>query len=517
MIVRTFAQLIAISASLILTGFAGPPALADSGDIIFDRSQDAESLDAARVSTTLSLQVMGQIYETLLNLDSKGQIVGGLASAYQASRDNKTFTFQIRSNIKCQDGSIFDAASAKWNIDRTINPKTGSPNASSYGDITSTSVAGNRLTITLAEPYSPLPTFLTSVQSLMMCPSTVHGANITPIGTGPWRFVDWARNDRIILARNPDFINYNPLVTDHGPPFEKRLIFRVVPEGSLRVAALKTGQATFVEPSLADATDLTKDKDYKVYTGSQRTGQLAYLGFTTKIPPLNDVRVRRALGYAIDRRALTDIGFDDLVDPSTCPVAPRLLGYDPARCATWATSFDPAKAKALLKEAGYGAAHPLNLLFSVSPLQGWDDADVVIQQELRSVGVNARIEQRQFAAWVEFMSVKNRQTTGEPALWTMGMSGSDPDYLVFLWKPPGYAGGGVDDPVLQQMLVDQRRLSGDARAAELLDIQRLLLTKAYEIPLFSPGWFWLVASKSDVRGFKQGYTAMPIFNDVQLP
>ena len=267
MIVRTFAQLIAISASLILTGFAGPPALADSGDIIFDRSQDAESLDAARVSTTLSLQVMGQIYETLLNLDSKGQIVGGLASAYQASRDNKTFTFQIRSNIKCQDGSIFDAASAKWNIDRTINPKTGSPNASSYGDITGTSVAGNRLTITLAEPYSPLPTFLTSVQSLMMCPSTVHGANITPIGTGPWRFVDWARNDRIILARNPDFINYNPLVTDHGPPFEKRLIFRVVPEGSLRVAALKTGQATFVEPSLADATDLTKDKDYKVYTG----------------------------------------------------------------------------------------------------------------------------------------------------------------------------------------------------------------------------------------------------------
>ena len=115
------------------------------------------------------------------------------------------------------------------------------------------------------------------------------------------------------------------------------------------------------------------------------------------------------------------------------------------------------------------------------------------------------------------MSVKNRQTTGEPALWTMGMSGSDPDYLVFLWKPPGYAGGGVDDPVLQQMLVDQRRLSGDARAAKLLDIQRLLLTKAYEIPLFSPGWFWLVASKSDVRGFKQGYTAMPIFNDVQLP
>lgn len=517
MIVRSVAQLVGISALIVLIGLMEPPAFADPGDIIFDRSQDAESLDAARVSTTLSLQVMAQIYETLLNLDSRGQIVGGLASAYTASSDNKTFTFRMRPKIKCQDGSIFDASAAKWNIDRTINPKTGSPNASSYGDITGTSVAGNTLTINLGQPYSPLPTFLTSVQSLMMCPNTVHGADIAPIGTGPWRFVDWVRNDRIILARNAGFINDTPLVTNHGPPYEKRLIFRVVPEGALRVAALKTGQATFVEPSLADATGLAKNKNYTVYKGSQRTGQLAYLGFTTKIPPLNDVRVRRAIGYAIDRRALTDIGFDDLVDPSTCPVAPGLLGYDPGRCATWATSFDPAKAKALLKEAGYGPTHPLNLLFSVSPLQGWDDADVVIQQELRLVGVNARIEQRQFAAWVGFMSTKNRQTTGEPSLWTMGMSGSDPDYLVFLWKPPGYAGGGVDDPVLQQMLVNQRKLSGNDRAAELLDIQRLLLTNAYEIPLFSPGWFWLVASRSNVSGFKQGYTAIPIFNDVQLP
>ena len=115
------------------------------------------------------------------------------------------------------------------------------------------------------------------------------------------------------------------------------------------------------------------------------------------------------------------------------------------------------------------------------------------------------------------MSTKNRETTRTPAIWTMGMSGPDPDYLVFLWQPPGYAGQGVDDPALQTMLVEQRALSGAAREAKILEIQKFLLTNAYEIPLFSPGWFWLVASKSNVGGFQQGYTVMPIFNDVKLP
>ena len=99
----------------------------------------------------------------------------------------------------------------------------------------------------------------------------------------------------------------------------------------------------------------------------------------------------------------------------------------------------------------------------------------------------------------------------------MGMSGPDPDYLTFLFQPPGYAGQGIDDAALQKMLVEQRGLSGDARTQKILDIQKFLLVNAYEVPLFTPGWFWLACSKSDVTGFKQGYNAMPVFNDVKLP
>jgi peptide/nickel transport system substrate-binding protein len=494
----------------------GAAQAAGGKDIIFGRAQDADSLDPARVSTTISLQVMAQIYNNLLTMDANGKLHPGLASEWKGSSDAKTFTFKIRA-VKCHDGSMFNAAAAKWNIDRVIDPATASPNASSFGDIASTEVDGDELTIKLNKPYSPLPIFLANPLSLMMCPSTVHGADIRPVGTGPWRFVSWNRNNQLVLERNPDYRNDDPLVSNPGPPYGDRLIFRVIPEGAARMAALHTGEVNFAEPSLQDAAELAKNEKFKVYTGEKRTGQLAYVGFTAKIPPLNDPRVRQAVGYALDRNAMVEIGFNGLVEASGCSVAPGLQGYDPQKCAEWGQHYDPAKAKELLKQAGYGPDKPLQVVLSVSPQQGWDESFVVVQQELKAVGIEAKIETRQFASWVDYMSQKNRETTGTPAIWMMGMSGNDPDYLVFLWQPPGYAGQGVDDPTLQNLLVEQRALSGGARAQKILEIQKFLLTNAYEVPLFSPGWFWLVASKSNVEGFRQGYMTMPLFNDVKLP
>jgi peptide/nickel transport system substrate-binding protein len=506
----------AAAAALAAAVCIGAAQAAGSKDIVFARAEDADSLDSARVSSTISQQVMTQIYGNLLTMDASGELHPGLASEWKGSNDAKTFTFKIR-EVKCHDGSMFNAAAAKWNIDRVMDPATASPNASAYGDIASTAVDGDELTIKLNKPYSPLPDFLANPLSLMMCPSTVQGADIRPVGTGPWRFVSWDRNNQIVLERNPDYRNDNPLVSNSGPPYADRLIFRVIPEGPARMATLRTGEVSFAEPSLQDAADLAKDKDFKVYTGEKRTGQIAYVGFTAKIPPLNDPRVRQAVGYALDRNAMVEIGFNGLVEASGCSVAPGLQGYDPQKCAEWGQHYDPAKAKELLKQAGYGPDKPLRVELSVSPLQGWDESFVVIQQQLKAVGIEAEIETRQFATWVDYMSKRNRETTGTPAIWAMGTSGNDPDYLVLLLQPPGYAGQGIDDPTLQKMLVEQRALSGEARAQKLREIQKFLLTNAYWVPLFSPGWFWLVASKSDVEGFTQGYMTLPIFNDVKLP
>ena len=139
-----------------------------------------------------------------------------------------------------------------------------------------------------------------------------------------------------------------------------------------------------------------------------------------------------------------------------------------------------------------------------------------MQQQLAEVGINAEIETRTFATWIDHISAVNEQSEGKPTIWTMGMSGIDPDYLVFLYRRPGFVNQGIEDPAIDQMLREQRALTGDARREKLLEIQKVLLENAYEIPTYSPGWFWLQASRSDVKDFKQVHMVTPIFNDVTI-
>jgi ABC-type transport system substrate-binding protein len=494
--------------------WAGQAFAADT--IIVARPQDADSLDTHRVSTTISLQAMTQIYGNMVHMDAEANIVGGLAESYSLSEDGKTYTFKMRpGGVKCHDGTVFDAAAAQWNFDRVADPNTASPNASSYGDIVGTRVEGDNVIVELGAAYSALPAFLAGPLAHFMCPSTIQGEDVNPVGTGPWKFVNWDRNNEMVFERYEDHVNFHPMIENPGPPHMKRLIFKTITEGPARMAALKTGEVTFAEPSLQDAAQMKDDPEYIVYT-SPHSGQQAYIAFAHKIPPFDDVRARRAVGYAVDRNVFANIAFEGLVEATNCPIAPGLFGADQAKCQEWGTSYDSEKAKALLAEVGFGPDNPLEVIMSVSALQGWDESHVIMQQQLAEVGIKAKMEVRQFAAWVDHMSIVNDQTEGTPVVWTMGMSGMDPDYLVFLWQRPGYANQGIDDKVLDQMLREQRAVSGAARHEKLLEIQKFLLENAYEIPTWSPGWFWLQASKSNVKGFKQVHMVTPIFNDVTI-
>ena len=492
------------------------PAFAADDTIIVARPTDSDSLDTHRVSTTISLQVMTQIYGNMVHMDGDANIVGGLAESYSESADGKTYTFKMRpGGVPCHDGTVFDAKAAKWNFDRVSHPDTASPNASSYGGIVGTQIDGDNVIVELEAAYSALPAFLAGPLAHFMCPASIQGDDVTPVGTGPWKFVSWDRNNEIVLERFDNHVNYHPMIDNPGAPLMKRLVFKTITEGPARMAALKTGEVHFAEPSLQDAAEMKSDDEYTVYT-SPHSGQQAYIAFAHKIPPFDDVRARRAVGYAVDRNVFANIAFEGLVEATNCPIAPGLLAADQEKCKQWGTSYDPDKARALLAELGYGADNPLEVIMSVSTLQGWDESHVIMQQQLAEVGIVAKMETRQFAAWVDHMSGVNDQTEGTPVVWTMGMSGMDPDYLVFLWQRPGYANQGIDDPVLDKMLREQRALSGDARRDKLFEIQKFLLENAYEIPTWSPGWFWLQASKSNVKGFKQVHMVTPIFNDVTI-
>ncbi|WP_235981707.1 ABC transporter substrate-binding protein [Methylobrevis albus] len=494
------------------TALAAQPAVA--AGLTVARSVDADGLDIHKVSTTQSMQVTNLLFDTLLTMDRSGGIHPGLASGYTLSEDGKTYVFTIRDGLKCHDGSAFDAAAVKFNIDRALDPATVSPNASSWGPIDSVAVEGSTVTVTMKSPYGPFTAFLAGMQSGLMCPSSVAGAEFTPIGTGPFKLVSWTRNDRIELAANPDYVNFSPLIENPGKPHLDTLTIMVVPEAVARMAALRSGEVDMVEPSLEEAADLKDDDAFKVYA-ADLSGQQVFAAFTWKIAPLDNPNVRKAIGMAMNRDAYATIGFEGLVDVANCPVAPNLFATDEEKCASWGVSYDPEAAKALLAEAGYGPDKPLKVKLLVHKLQGWDQMHQIMQQDLAAIGVEAEIETREVAAFFDYMGTVNGKAEGEPAVWTMGMSGADPDYLYFLWKQPGFTNMGLSD-TMDAELEAQRALSGDARAAKVQEIQQYLLENAYAVPLVSPGWGWLMASTAKVDGFKMGHMVTLLFNDVTV-
>jgi len=510
----TMRQLL-LASSALLGAFAafGTGALAQSDTITVARSVDADSLDPHRTSNTQSLQVTNLIYDTLLTMDDSGGIHPGLASEWSISEDGTTYTFILREGVLCHDGETFDAAMAAASIQRAVDPETTNPNASSWGPIEDAAADGNTLTVSLSQPYGPFLSFLTSIQAPMICAGSTAGAEFDPIGTGPYELVDWVRNDRITLAANEDYENVHPLIDNPGAPHVPNLVLQVIPEGVARMAALRSGEVQFAEPSLEEAALLQDDPDFNVHA-AMLSGQQILMAFTWRIPPLDDENVRRAIGAVVDRALYADFAFEGLVEPAYCPVAPGLLGTDAEMCRDAGVPEDVALAEELLAEAGYGPDNPLEIVLSVHRLPGWDRMHEIMLQQFESVGIEATIEQREVAAFFDHMSGENERTDGPPVVWTMGMSGVDPDYLYFLWHTPGFVNMGLNEEV-DAMLEAQRGLTGEARVEAIQEIHRYLLENVYAVPLLSPGWGWLMASSADLEGFKMGHMVSLIFNDVQ--
>jgi peptide/nickel transport system substrate-binding protein len=491
-----------------------PSAEAGEGTIIMARGVDADNLDPHLATTTQSGQINSLIFDTLVTLDEKTRVHPGLAEAWEISSDGRSYTFTIRKGIKCHDGSTFDANSVKWNFDRIANPETNSPSLANWGNFVGSSVSGNKITLKLDNPFGPLLTKAGSMAFELICPSSLSGAKYVPIGTGPWKFVSWVRNDRIKLERYEGYKNFHPMVKNPGAPYEKYLEVRVIPEPIARMAALQTGEIHLTEPALEEASDLVKDPKYQIIT-SDYTGQQVWASFTWRFPPFDDVRVRRAVGYALDRNMYAAVAFEGLVKSSNCPIAPSFAAADQNKCAEWGQSYNIVEAKKLLAEAGYGPNNPINAVLSVHKLTGWDLMHQMMQQHLKAIGINVKIETREVAAFFDYMKTENQRTSGTPLIWTMGYSGPDPDYLHTSWSQPGFVNMGLNSD-MDKMLEDQRVLTGQARNLKIQEIIKYLLSNAYAIPLVSPGWGWLMAASSNVTGFKYIHVSSMKLNDVKL-
>ncbi len=489
-------------------------------DIVWARYGDIDTLDPHRATSTLSLQVWSLIYDTLLATDADGAPVPNLATSWEVSDDGLDYTFHLAEGVMCHDGTPLDANDVKYTVDRAFDADNPSVTQASWGPITSAEVI-DPLTVklTLSSPFVAMVPFLADSFSSILCDSNAdqEGFGTTvAIGSGPWKLDSWTKGDRIVLDKNPDYVNHGKLAENPGAPYMDRLIVTTVPEPQTRLAGLKTGAIQIAEPPLDDVPMLQESGELNIVI-AENTGQNVFWEFALHRPPFDDERVREAVARATDVDTALMLIYGELSIPEQCPISRGVFGNDQSFCAEHRAQYDPEKAKALLAEAGgWGPDNPLEVNMLVWTGGKRDRLAEVFQAQLAEVGIKANIQMMDIGTMNARVRQENETPEGIGSMDMMTWSWYDPDILYALWHSPG-AYRGYTSPELDAMLEKTRVLADPAeRKAAVEEVMAYLLDKSIHVPLYTPGWEWVFAVQPDVEGFHVAPFVYPIFNDVKF-
>lgn len=500
-------------------GLAASLAAAPAGakDLVWARYGDIDTLDPHRATSTLSLQVWSLIYDTLLAVDADGKPVPHIAKSWTMSPDGTEYTFALQEGVLCHDGKPLDANDVKYTVDRAFDAAQPSVTKASWGPIQGVTVV-DPLTVRfkLATPFVALVPFLADSFSSIICRGN-QGAQgfgtASAIGAGPWKLVSWTRGDRVVLERNPAYRNFGKLAENRGAPRVERLIVSTVPEPQARLAGLRTGAIHIAEPPLDDVEALQKSRELGIVV-AQNTGQNVFWEFAVHRPPFNDARARRAVAHATDAQAAIELVYGDLSMRERCPISRGVFGNDQEFCAKHGQDYDPAKARALLAELGFGPNKPMDVTLIAWTGGKRDKLAEVFQSQLAEVGIRAKIEIMDIGTMNARVRQENETPTGPGSMDMMTWSWYDPDILYALWHSPG-AYRGYTSPELDKMLERTRVLADpEERKRAVQDVMAYLLSRAIHVPLYTPGWEWVFAVRPEVKGFRVAPFVYPIFNDV---
>ena len=493
---------------------------AEAQDLVWARYGDIDSLDPHRATSTLSMQVWDQIYDTLLAFDMEGQPQPNMASGWEQSEDGLSYTFTLNEGIVCHDGSPFTAEDVKFTIDRAFDPDSASLTQTAWGPIETVEVTDDlTFRVDLASRFGAFLPFLADSFSSMIC-DTVDPATFgstTAIGTGPFKLVEWVKGDTVTLEKNPDYVNFGRPLENPGPPHVDRLLVRTVPEPQTRLAALTTGEVHIAEPPFDDIPAIREAGELEIVV-AENTGQNVFWEFTISRPPFDDIRARQAVAYATDPEMAIDIIYGGLSQREWCPIARGVFGNDQEFCQQFGYEYNPEKATELLAELGYGPDNPLETTMYVWTGGNRHKLAEIFQAQLAQVGINAAIEIMDIGTMNARVREQN-ESPDDPSPGTFDMmtwSWYDPDILYALWHSPG-AYSGYSTPELDEMLeLTRTTIDPEGRLQAVHNVIQYLMENAVHVGLYTPGWEWVFAVRPEVEGFVIGPFLHPQFADVQI-
>jgi len=370
-------------ALLLVCGFA---AAADK-DIVYASDSTAKSLDPHDTSDTYSGCIEKAICQGLMGFDKDLKVVPLLAESYTYNDKATEFTFKLRKGIKFHDGEPFNAQAVKVNIDRLMSGKY--KRSSLMKPVKELRIIDDyTVQFILNEPFGAFVNAVAHPGALMLSPAALkkYGDNISqhPVGTGPYIFDVWVSGDYVRIKKNPTYWR--------GKVEADSITFKPVPENGTRLAMLRAGQAHYIYPMPAELRK-TVEKDPKIDLIEMPSIIERYMVLNTKYKPLSDVRVRQAINYALDRKAIIRIAWGGAGIEADSVIPPNLAFYK--KQSIW--PYDLAKAKALLKEAGY--PNGFKVVYLTPNATPRMRATEMVQQQLGKIGITGEIQSMDAASF----------------------------------------------------------------------------------------------------------------------
>lgn len=359
------------------------PALA-SEDVTVAIATPIDSLDPYDTNSTIAQAVGKAYYQGLFTFDRELNVKPLLATGYEVSDDGLTYTIHLRDKVKFHDGTDFNAKAVKVNLERVLDKSNGLARYNQFSRIKRVEVVDPlTVKIVLKKPFSALINALAHPAAMMISPTALKkwGENIAfhPVGTGPFKFVEWDPATHLTVEKWEGY-------WEEGIPKIDTLTFRTVTNNNTRAAMLQTGEAQFIYPvPYAQAKLLEKDPNIDVVATPSII--LEYLSMNMLHEPFDDVRVRRAINYAINKRAMAKVVFRGYAIPAE-GVIPQGVKYA-KKLGPW--PYNPEKARQLLKEAGYPDG------FSTTLWSAYNDGTSAkalqfLQQQLGQVGIDVKVK-----------------------------------------------------------------------------------------------------------------------------
>jgi peptide/nickel transport system substrate-binding protein len=453
---------------------------------------EPDILDPHVGSSRYDTVVEQMLYDTLVFRTEAGEFQPFLATSWAVSDDGLSWTFHLRNDVTFHDGTPFNAEAMKFSFDRMIDPATKSQaSAEQLGPYKSSEVVDPfTIKVDFKSPYAAFLSYLSEPSLAPVSPAGVKKAGADfgtqPVGTGPFKFVEWTPQSDIQLARNSDY-KWGPPGFHQGPAYLDGVRFTFIPDESQRINALETGETDVILYAPAREVAGMKDKGFNS-AAIEVPGIAQVCIVNAAMAPTAELAVRQAINWGVNQQAIIDVINDGVGKALHNVISPGVWGYDPAMEHMY--THDPQKAAALLDGAGWTKGsdgimqkngQPLDMLWLHFPNRT-PGVPELMQAQLREIGVNVNIEA------ADNPGNMTRARAGQVNLEWMTWESFDPSILRILYHSENIGGGWnyafYRDPHLDQVLeaidstIDQTK-----RKALVAEAQKIIMEQALVLPL----------------------------------